>query len=115
MNDPDVAVWLDLCDPHSADFAMISVLPHGLLDHIVDGHFAAVRDLDDRIEAVEDLLFDEGRAQMDSVQRDSYALRKIRMSTPKPASSLPPVSWSSHPRCSTESSSARTGSDPLPQ
>ncbi|WP_369393364.1 magnesium transporter CorA family protein [Streptomyces sp. CG1] len=165
VNDPDVAVWLDLCDPCSADFAMISeefglhelavedarqehqrpkldryrthaflsayavstdessgrltaselsvfitptalitirpnegfdiekvverwdnnsdlakygvgFLLHGLLDHIVDGHFAAVQDLDDRIEAVEDLLFDEGRVQMDSVQRDSYALRK---------------------------------------
>jgi magnesium transporter len=165
VNDPDVAVWLDLCDPCSADFAMISeefglhelavedarhehqrpkldryrthaflsayaisadetggqltaselsvfitptalitirpdhrfdiekvverwdnngdlakygvgFLLHGLLDHIVDGHFAAVQDLDDRIEAVEDLLFDEGREQMDSVQRDSYALRK---------------------------------------
>ncbi|MFJ5534910.1 magnesium transporter CorA family protein [Streptomyces sp. NPDC093261] len=165
VKDPDAAVWLDLCDPCSADFAMISeefglhelavedarhehqrpkldryrthaflsayaisvdegsgqlttselsvfitptalitirpdhrfdiekvverwdnnsdlakygvgYLLHGLLDHIVDGHFAAVQDLDDRIEAVEDLLFDEGREQIDSVQRDSYALRK---------------------------------------
>lgn len=24
VNDPDVAVWLGLCDPCSADFAMIS-------------------------------------------------------------------------------------------
>ncbi|MGW4045173.1 magnesium transporter CorA family protein [Streptomyces sp. NPDC004721] len=63
---------------NNSDLAKYGVgfLLHGLLDHIVDGHFAAVQDLDDRIEAVEDVLFEEGRAQTDSVQRDSYALRK---------------------------------------
>ncbi|MER0448406.1 magnesium transporter CorA family protein [Streptomyces sp. Edi4] len=63
---------------NNADLAKhgVGYLLHGLLDHIVDGYFAAVQDLDDRIEAVEDLLFDEGRQQIDTVQRGSYQLRK---------------------------------------
>ncbi|MFF4185305.1 magnesium transporter CorA family protein [Streptomyces sp. NPDC001691] len=62
----------------NADLAKYGVgyLLHGLLDHIVDGYFEAVQDLDDRIEAVEDLLFEEGRQQIDTVQRSSYQLRK---------------------------------------
>ncbi|WP_084714926.1 magnesium transporter CorA family protein [Streptacidiphilus rugosus] len=54
----------------------VAFLLHGLLDVVVDGHFRAVQELDDRIEALEDLLFDDGRAQIDTVQRSSYALRK---------------------------------------
>ncbi|WP_152628014.1 magnesium transporter CorA family protein [Streptacidiphilus neutrinimicus] len=54
----------------------VAFLLHGLLDHVVDGHFRAVQDLDDRIEELEDLLFDDGRAQIETVQRSSYALRK---------------------------------------
>ncbi|MFJ8310994.1 MULTISPECIES: magnesium transporter CorA family protein [unclassified Streptomyces] len=63
---------------NNSDLAKYGVgyLLHGLLDHIVDGHFAAVQDLDDRIETVEDLLFEEGRQQIDTVQRSSYELRK---------------------------------------
>ena len=48
---------------------------HGLLDHVVDGHFAAVQALDDQIEALEDLLFDE-RPHDKDVQRRSFKLRK---------------------------------------
>jgi magnesium transporter len=50
-------------------------LVHGLLDVVVDGHFEAVEDLDDRIEALEDGLFDE-TAPNREVQRRTYQLRK---------------------------------------
>jgi magnesium transporter len=62
----------------SPDLARYGVgfLLHGLLDHLVDGHFAAVQSLDDSIEDLEDLLFDEGRRRIQAVQRDSFKLRK---------------------------------------
>jgi magnesium transporter len=47
----------------------------GLLDVIVDGHFAAVQSLDTGIEELEDLLFDETSHSAD-VQRRSFELRK---------------------------------------
>ncbi len=61
----------------SPDLAKYGVgyLLHGLLDHIVDGHFAAVRALDDAIEALEDQLFSDDSADRD-VQRRSFQLRK---------------------------------------
>jgi len=40
----------------------VGALVHGLLDVVVDGHFAAVQVLDDRMEALEDDLFDERAA-----------------------------------------------------
>jgi magnesium transporter len=62
----------------SPDLAQYGVgfLLHGLLDHLIDGHFAAVQSLDERIEQLEDLLFDEDRRPLHKVQRDSFALRK---------------------------------------
>ena len=51
-------------------------LIHGLLDFIVDGHFAAIEALDDEIEAIEDILFTETRDSVRQVQRRSFALRK---------------------------------------
>ncbi|WP_405725331.1 magnesium transporter CorA family protein [Streptomyces sp. NBC_01537] len=54
----------------------VGFLLHGLLDHVVDGHFAAVQQLDDSIEGLEDLLFEEGRRQIRTVHRRLYALRK---------------------------------------
>jgi magnesium transporter len=42
----------------------------------VDGHFAAVQSLDDSIEHLEDMLFDDGRRRIQEVQRDSFKLRK---------------------------------------
>jgi magnesium transporter len=54
----------------------ISFLLYGLLDHLVDGHFGAVQQLDEGIERLEDLLFDERRSQIQAVQRRSFALRK---------------------------------------
>lgn len=50
-------------------------LMHGLLDTIVDGHFDTIQRLDDAIEALEDVLFDEvstGRVFAQAV----YGLRK---------------------------------------
>ncbi|MBQ0827573.1 magnesium transporter CorA family protein [Streptomyces sp. RG38] len=54
----------------------VGFLLHGLLDHVVDGHFAAVQQLDDSIEEVESLLFEGGRRQIEAVQRRTFALRK---------------------------------------
>src|SRR6266498_1564782 len=54
----------------------VGFLLYGLLDHLVDGHFTAVQQLDEGIEQLEDLLFDERRAQIQAVQRRSFQLRK---------------------------------------
>jgi magnesium transporter len=53
----------------------IGALVHGLLDFVVDGHFEAVESLDDQIEHLEDLLFDDRPHDRD-VQRRSFELRK---------------------------------------
>lgn len=53
----------------------VGYLLHGLLDHVVDGHFEVVQSLDEEIEKLEDLLFDEGSRSTD-VQRRSFELRK---------------------------------------
>jgi magnesium transporter len=50
-------------------------LLYGLLDVIVDGHFAAVQSLDDEIEGLEDMLFDEVPHSRE-LQRRSFELRK---------------------------------------
>jgi len=61
----------------SADLAHFGVgfLLHALIDHVVDSHFDAVQALDDEIEQLEDLLFDD-RARDKDVQVRSFALRK---------------------------------------
>jgi magnesium transporter len=73
----DIAPVLDRWDA-SADLAGngVAFLLYGLLDHVVDGHFAAVQQLDDAIEELEELLFDERRSQIATVQRRSFQLRK---------------------------------------
>jgi magnesium transporter len=53
----------------------VGALLHGLLDFLVDGHFATVESLDDQIEQLEDLLFDD-RPHDKDVQRRSFELRK---------------------------------------
>lgn len=53
----------------------VGALVHGLLDFVVDGHFDAVESLDDQIEQLEDLLFDD-RPHDQAVQRRSFELRK---------------------------------------
>jgi magnesium transporter len=72
----DIGAVTDYWDS-SSDLAKYGVgyLLYGLLDHIVDGHFAAVQSLDSTIEDLEDQLFDESLRQTD-VQRRSFQLRK---------------------------------------
>jgi len=53
----------------------VGFLVHGLLDHVVDGHFEAVQQLDEAIERLEDLLFSQ-RPRGVEVQRRSFELRK---------------------------------------
>ncbi len=53
----------------------VGALLHGLLDVVVDGHFDTVQQLDDAIEDLEELLFDEKVASR-ALQRRTYALRK---------------------------------------
>jgi magnesium transporter len=62
---------------HNAHLTKYGVgsLVHGLLDYLVDGHFDAVQSLDDEIEQLEDLLFDD-RSHDNDVQRRSFELRK---------------------------------------
>ena len=62
----------------SPDLAKYGVgyLLYGLLDYVVDGHFAAVQTLDDAIEGLEDRLFDEKAKYGREVQRRSFELRK---------------------------------------
>lgn len=54
----------------------VGFLLYALLDHIVDGHFAAVQRLDDSIEELEDALFADDAKRLDTVQRRSFELRK---------------------------------------
>ncbi|SHN09795.1 magnesium transporter CorA family protein [Actinacidiphila paucisporea] len=54
----------------------VGFLVHGLLDFLVDGHFSAVQDLDDRLEELEDLLFEDSPREIQAVQRRSFDLRK---------------------------------------
>lgn len=53
-----------------------SFLLWGLLDVIVDGQFAAVQELDERLDDLEDLLFETSTAGVATVQRRSFTLRK---------------------------------------
>ena len=53
----------------------VGALVHGLLDTVVDDHFATIQDLDDAIEDLEDALFEGGRATHEFVRR-IYGLRK---------------------------------------
>ena len=53
----------------------VGFLLHGLLDLLVDGHFAAVQVLDEQLDALEEVLFDE-RPRSRELQRRSFELRK---------------------------------------
>lgn len=53
----------------------VGALVHGLLDVVVDSHFAAVEALDDCIEDIEDELFD-GNSRQASFQRRTFQLRR---------------------------------------
>ena len=51
-------------------------LVHGLLDEIVDGYFVAVTALDEEIDALEEVLFDENPKVARELQRRTFGLRK---------------------------------------
>jgi magnesium transporter len=70
--DAVLARWDD--NAHLAKYG-VGYLLWGLLDVVVDGHFDTVQQLDDRIDALEDLLFDPNETGT-AVQRESYELRK---------------------------------------
>ena len=53
----------------------VGYLTQGLLDYLVDGHFAAVQSLDDALDVLEDQLFADKPADRE-VQRRSFELRK---------------------------------------
>jgi magnesium transporter len=53
----------------------VGYLLYGLIDNVVDGHFAAVQALDDTIEGLEDELFDEN-SKGTNLQRRTFELRK---------------------------------------
>jgi magnesium transporter len=53
----------------------VPFLAHGLLDFVVDGHYEAVQSLDEQVEALEDLVFDD-RPNQSLLQRRSFRLRK---------------------------------------
>ena len=53
----------------------VGALVHGLLDVVVDSHFAAVEALDDCVEAIEDELFD-GKPRQASFQRRTFQMRR---------------------------------------
>jgi magnesium transporter len=54
----------------------VGFLVHGLLDLVVDSHFAAVQTLDDELEALEDHLFDVVPSGSVDIPRRSFELRK---------------------------------------
>jgi magnesium transporter len=58
----------------------VGFLVHGLLDYVVDSHFEAVQSLDEEIEVLEDLVFDD-RTNHSALQHRSLRLRKslVRM------------------------------------
>ncbi|HVT64091.1 MAG TPA: magnesium transporter CorA family protein [Mycobacteriales bacterium] len=70
--DAVVSRWDD--NAHLAKYG-VGYLLWGLLDVVVDAHFDTVQQLDDRIDALEDLLFDPSETGT-AVQRESYELRK---------------------------------------
>jgi magnesium transporter len=50
-------------------------LVYGLIDYVVDGHFDTIQEIDDELERLEDVLFDE-RTTDRAFQRGVYGLRK---------------------------------------
>ncbi len=69
--DPIVARWTeDGLLTHG-----VAALVHGMLDEIVDGHFATITTLDDELDELEDLLFDPTRKALE-VQQRVFGLRK---------------------------------------
>ncbi|MBV9593505.1 MAG: magnesium transporter CorA family protein, partial [Actinobacteria bacterium] len=58
-------------------------LVHGLLDVMVDQYFETIEDLDEQVESLEDILFEETRNSGTEIQRRTFALRKSLAHTRK--------------------------------
>ena len=70
--DPLLARW-DASKDHAG--SGVGYLVHGLLDLLVDGHFDAVQELDEQIDALEEVLFDPTPRSVE-LQRRSFEMRK---------------------------------------
>lgn len=70
--DQVIKIWDDNRDLAKSG---VGFLLWGLLDHVVDGHFEVVQALDEEIDALEELLFDD-RPSSREVRRRSFQLRK---------------------------------------
>jgi magnesium transporter len=70
--DPVAARWDE--NQNLAKYGVVFLM-WGLLDVVVDGHFQTVQQLDDKIEGLEELLFDPSDRGT-AVQRESFELRK---------------------------------------
>lgn len=78
--DPVLRAWDDNSDLLKAG---PRALVHGLMDTVVDSHFDTIQTLDDDIEGLEDVLFEENRTgrtflrQVYSLRKDLVALRRV--------------------------------------
>ncbi|MFF5210034.1 magnesium transporter CorA family protein [Streptosporangium sp. NPDC000396] len=54
----------------------VAYLLHGLLDYVVDGQFEVVRELDEKVEGLEDELFADHPSSRREVQRQIFQIRK---------------------------------------
>jgi magnesium transporter len=73
--DLDIEPLLERWDNSPNASSGVGFLLHGLLDLLVDGHFVAVQQLDEEIEALEEVLFDP-RPRSQELQRRSFEMRK---------------------------------------
>ena len=75
-------------DPSLGATGGVSFLVYGLLDLIVDSHFAAARALDEAMDVTEDRILDEGGAPR-AVRRYGFALRKALAALRRPVAPMP--------------------------
>ena len=66
----------------------VGFLVYGLLDLVVDGHFAAARTLDEAMDKTEDRILDEDRAPR-AVRKFGFALRKTLAELRRPVAPMP--------------------------
>ena len=67
----------------------VGYLLWGLLDVVVDGHFDTVQQLDDKIDGLEDLLFDPAQTSM-AVQRQYLRAAQVAGADPAGRAARPP-------------------------
>jgi magnesium transporter len=75
-------------DPELSAKGGVSYLVYGLLDLIVDGHYAAARALDEAMDKTEDRILDEGGAPR-AVRMYGFALRKTLATLRRPVAPMP--------------------------